>query len=163
MSMIGYLKMIDDTDLHHLDSDPTLVEDLIDQDYAKHELLTVDKTWAALHFAIAGELYPDGDRLLSGAFVGQHIVDFDLEFGPPAFLFPEEVEKLSLKLEQISLADIEAALRSERFKESDIYPFSEGDESEDEVVAYVLPYFDQVQAFYRLAAEKGKGVLIWIM
>ncbi len=163
MSMIGYLKMIDDTDLHHLDSDPALVEELIDQDCAKYELLEIDKTWAALHFAIAGDLYPDGDALLSGAIVGQHIIDFDLAFGPPAFLLHEEVEKLSEQLEQMSLEDIESALRSERFKESDIYPFSELEESEDGIVAYVLPYFDQLQAFYRLAAEKGKGVLIWIM
>lgn len=163
MSMVGYLKMIDDHDLQHLESHPAHVEELIDQDCAKNEMLDLDKTWAALHFVIAGDIYPDGDAVLSGALVGQHIVDFDFAYGPPAFLLAEEVQELSKQLQTISEEHVDAALSSERFAEADIYPFSESGESADEIIEYVAPYFERLKVFYQLAADKGKGVLIWLM
>lgn len=161
MSMTGYLKMVDDHDLLHLNSHPEQVEELIDQECDKAELLDVDKTWAALHFAIAGDVYPDGDPILVGAMVGQHIVDFDLDYGTPGYLLSEDVAELVTQLDQITEEDIEDALGSERFQESDIYPF--GNESEEEIIEYVLPYFKKLRDFYRLAKEKGKGVLVLIM
>ncbi len=163
MSMNGYLKMIDDHDLQHLESHPAHVEELIDQDCAKNELVDLDKAWAALHFVIAGDIYPDGDAVLSGALVGEHIVDFDLAYGPPAFLLAEEVQELSTQLQQITEEDLEAALTSERFSEADIYPFSESGDDPEQIVEYVAPYFERLKTFYQLAADKGKGVLIWLM
>lgn len=161
MSMIGYyLRADEDTVSRVRDGE---ANDLLFGDEAGEKLISIDKTWHAIHYILTGCVWDIPDDNISGQLVlgGEPVNDEDMGYGP-ARLIPAETVK--------SLNDALAVWDESRFRENfhiqdmtdnEIYPVMAG-EDEADFFEYVWEYFDELKKFVKEAAEKEESIITFL-
>jgi hypothetical protein len=163
MSMIGNFVALEPSKLAALIEDPTTVEPFLypdDDEGVPPNHLDVDKAWHAIHFTLNQRTW-DGDGPLGLAVLGGQELGEDVGYGPARFLTPEEVQQVASAITAVTPEAFRAQFNPKALDEAEIYPQiweRDGDEGLD----YVLHYFSELQSFYRQAAERGDGALLFI-
>jgi hypothetical protein len=125
--------------------------------------LDVDKAWHGLHFLFTGEAWsgepPLGFIVAGGAEVG----DEDVGYGP-ARAFPNaEVREISAALETVTREELARRFDPARMMELGIYPeIWDRDPADDDMLEYLLEYFDLLKEFIIRGAASGRGMLVYI-
>ncbi|MRW83814.1 DUF1877 family protein [Pseudoduganella sp. FT26W] len=131
-----------------------------DLDQEPEGRIDADKAWHAIHFLLNGSAMPEETDPAPAIFGGEPIGE-ELDYGPARVLQPAEVQALAGTLAGIDAAQLRARYVPEQLTEADIYP-SMWDRNDDTDLDYVIENYLHMATFYRGAAERGDGVLLYI-
>ena len=122
--------------------------------------LDIEKSWHGLHYLLTGEVWGGAPPLADAVLGGRPLGD-GLSYGPAMALTPDEVKAVAGALEKVTHDQLrERYGDGSALMAADIYP-QLWDRS-NEIGGYLLPYFDDLVAFYRRAADNGHAVLHWL-
>jgi Domain of unknown function (DUF1877) len=166
VSMILVGRRLDADELSRLTKDPSLTEELLDEDDDEHQdederprALYLDKAWHGLHFLLTGSAWDTTDGAGEAVLGGEEIGD-DVGYGPARLLRPDRVSAIAAGLRDVEGDTLRARYDAAALTAADIYP---GVWDEPDVFdAYLGPYFDSLRIFYIAAADEGQAVLLAI-
>lgn len=87
--------------------------------------------------------------------------ELDLGLGPACYFSSREVKEFSVLLGSVTRSHLAQQLDFKAMDEAELpldYWQEEGQQAFDD---YIFPLFQQLQDFYRQAAERDQGVLVW--
>ena len=157
MSMIGYFKAISPSRLKSIKKDKAAQKKFCSTDGA----INVDKTWEIIHFTLTGNKQVDGAGSLSVDPFGIHHFEVDLGYGPASYLDPEEVGEVAEHLNRINPDSFSNFINAEELASANVYGSNE--ESDEEIIEYVLPYYKEVRDLYLKTVKGKKGIVFWVM
>ena len=163
MSMIGNLVALNPVNLEALKAQPEQIEPFLypddgDSEPANH--LDLDKSWHAIHFTLNGKAW-EGDGALGRAIIGGQEIGEDIGYGPARYLTARDVVEVSEALQSVSTDEFKARFSPKELTAAEIYPEIWGEESE-ELLTYVLSFYEDLRTFYLGAADRGDAVLIYL-
>jgi hypothetical protein len=129
--------------------------------------LDLEKWWHILHYVLTGEIGPAGggsDLLLTGQELGE-----DMGYGPARLHGPAETKDFSRFLERQDLANLQARIdlgETSRLYPGRLYPAMRGPadaEYLDMLRNNVGRHFVRLQDYVRKMADRGNGLLIWVI
>jgi hypothetical protein len=148
MSMNGQLRQIPADLMDRLD-DEKVVDGIMDSDG-----LDVGKAWNGLHYLYCGDASGE-----SAVLDGEALEHGDAGYGPPQYLTPDEVSRYATKLEQTSDERLRRAYRPADMREEKVYG---GNWEDPRELEWLIAAAHKVRAFYRDAADKGAGMLLYL-
>lgn len=159
MGMIYAARALSSVELRELRADPSLVHRLIAEQTADPRMsLDLDKAWHGIHVLLTGNHGEvDSDDPLDLAILGGTPIGEDVGFGPATLLTPGQVKAVAAALRQVPRQTMLARYDPEAFTAAQVYP-AIWDE-EDVLDGYLVPYLEDLLAFYRQAAVRGHAVL----
>lgn len=167
MSMIGHLRQVSDPCIDHLLAYPEAVYEIIDaeidaeSDDSEAAYLNLDKAWHGIHYLLTGDAWggtlPEGFLVTGGLPIGEE----DLGYGPARSFRAAEVARIATWLATVDDQTFGDRCSLDRLQVAEIYPGFE-ENSEAEVRAYLLTYFQQLRAFLQQAAAAQKGLLVYL-
>jgi hypothetical protein len=120
--------------------------------------LDIDKAWHGVHFLLTGTAEeapgPLGQVVLGGTEIGE-----DIGHGPARYLLPDAVDTVATALEAASSDELRRRYDAAALEAAEIYP---GGWNEPDKVDWVLEAFEDVRRFYRAAARRKSGVLVFL-
>lgn len=120
--------------------------------------LDLQKAWHGLHFLLTG--VPEGGEPPTADAItgGREIPDRDgiMGYGPARYLTPEQVREVSTALQQVSEKNLAGRFNLDAAIAAKIYAVRDPDDLKD-----LLFYFRQLKAYYKRAAAKGNGMLLY--
>jgi hypothetical protein len=178
MSMIGNFKAVSPRLLEALKHNPALIyevlgipsdenpaigQELKEAGFSSEdvcEFLDIQKAWHGVHFLLCGQTGPEstprGQSIMGGREIGGEV-----GYGPARFLEPAEVKDSSAVLASISSDDLRANFDLEKMNLAGIYPGGWGENTKDNF-QWLLDAYDEVKEYYKLAAEKGFAMLLYV-
>ncbi|MEV5125167.1 YfbM family protein [Streptomyces decoyicus] len=166
MSMIGEYARVTPAELDRALGDPAWALELVGgrmeteaAECPQPELarcLDIDKAWDALGFLLRRAAFPvdivHGEEAVPAAD--------DWGYGPPRYLTPERVRAAAGALAEISGARLTAGVGPEDLAEAEVYPTVVWERGEP--LDYVSEHYELLRPFFRAAADKGDGMLMWL-
>lgn len=119
-----------------------------------------DKTWHALLFLLARRDFPI-DIITGEWFFTEDTEDESQYWGysPPGFLQPEEVQRASAALAELTAEDLIRGVDQAELEAAEVYPSVWGRPGELEWAVCHFPY---VKEYFAAAAKDGDAVVCWI-
>jgi hypothetical protein len=142
--------------------EPAIPQELLEAGFSDGdvcEILDIQKAWHGVYFLLCGRATPEGDTPRSQVIMGGREVGEDVGYGPARFLEPREVKEIAAVLGSISPDDLPANFDPETMNDAEIYPFGWG---RDEALQWLLDAYVQVRNYYKLAAEKGFAMILYL-
>ena len=125
--------------------------------------LDVDKAWHGLHFLFTGDAWsgePPLDFIVSG---GTEAGDEDVGYGPARAFTSAEVRAISAALDNITRDELATRFDPARMTDLAIYPeIWNRDQGDDDMLEYLLEYFDLLKEFVSRGVESSRGMLVYI-
>ncbi|MCD9029575.1 YfbM family protein [Luteimonas sp. BDR2-5] len=162
MGMAACFAAIDSNTAARLRSNPEEVEGYLfpdDGDGEPDNYADVDKAWHGIHYLLNGSA-DGGDSPLSWAVMGGAEVGEDIGYGPARILTPEQVKAISDALP--SEDAFKASYAPEAMKAAQIYPDVIWLRDGDEALDYLVENYKVMVEFYRSAASRGDGAILWL-
>jgi len=189
MSMIGNFRTTSDPDIAALLERPARIEPLLyGADFASQqkprgvfaifarrkpppadawtpldygEEIDVDKAWHGIHFLLTGSAWggtgPEAFVVAGGTEIGA----VDVGYGPARAFWSDEVKAIADRLRGIDEAQLRLACDRDRLAENEIYPDIWGEATES-CCGYLLRHFAVLKRFVCDAAERGKGLIVYL-
>jgi hypothetical protein len=163
MSMIGNCAEVTSAQLQTLLADPSAVVSFI---YSEDEnrpvaQLDLDKAWHGIHFLLTGEVWggsgPQAMAVLGGTAIGE-----DVGYGPARYLTSEEVKAVAGALSSIDRDKLHERYLPTSLEQAQVYPSGIWEDEGEEAFEWLVPWYEQLVAFYKRAAENGNAVLLYI-
>lgn len=162
MGMSGCFAAIDAPTLERLRASPDKLEAFLypdDEDGEPEQGACIEKAWHGIHYLLAGDAdfvdTPAGWAVLGGTEFGD-----DKGGRRVRWLAPDDVRRVAAALPGVQMFSDRYA--PELMNRDAIYPegvwVRDGDNARD----YLVEHYETLLAFYRAAAERGDGVLLWI-
>lgn len=126
----------------------------------KRRKFSLEKDWHVLHYALNGT-HEGGEEPLASVILGGTILpDHDgvMGYGPLHYLAPEQVKEIAGALSKIDPQALLAKLDKEDAEAKEIYLAHTLDDLNG--WAYLPELFQEFQAFYADAAQRGNGMLL---
>jgi len=165
MSMIGWLAAVDERAQEELRRDPDRFRDRLDWwDETGNRLphmISLGKMWQALHFMLTGVPWA-GEGPLSHAVMSGEAVGIDFGYGPVGFLKPTLVRAVSAALADLDVEVFKSRFSPAAMEAEMIYPNGIWERDKARLPDELVHYFKLLGTFYRDAASRGDGVLLWI-
>ncbi|MEJ8650578.1 YfbM family protein [Streptomyces sp. MS1.AVA.3] len=166
MSMIGEYARVTPAELDRALGDPEWALELVGgrmeaeaaecPQPALARCLDIDKAWDALGFLLRRAAFPvdivHGEEAVPDAD--------DWGYGPPRYLTPEQVRAAAGALAEISGERLTAGVGPEDLAEAEVYPTIVWERGEP--LDYVSEHYELLRPFFRAAADKGDGMLMWL-
>lgn len=166
MSMIQNFLRVNSETLNSFLSDSHLLRNMVYSKEAIHlnNLIDIDKAWEGIFFLLTGESIGTYDQALpplSWLLVGPNDIDRnqDMGYGPATYTDIEQTRQIDLALQEISAAELTQRFDSITMLEKDIYPTIWDDEN---ALDYLLQYFEDLKAFYHMAALQHEAVILFL-
>lgn len=123
---------------------------------------SLNKDWHVLHYALNGTA-EGGDGPLAFAVFGDKELPLDegVDYGPPRYLTPEQVQEVLAELLKIEPASLLSRLDYEDAKKKHIYLAHNLNDLKD--WSYLPEYFEDFRNFYSDAANLGNGMIMKIV
>ena len=86
----------------------------------------------------------------------------DLGYGPPRYMEPETVHTLSVAFDAVDLVRIVGELDLEAMDAEGVYP-GQWAEDPDWSRGFIDEYIGPLRDFYREAARRGAGIVLWLI
>lgn len=164
MGMIANYQIIDDEELKLLldiEEDEGCLQFVEDsQENEDLPILDIGEMWDVLHFILCGisasspiEEYP-----LSEAVVGEYVLSEEYFI---SYTTKERVHKIVRALEGVDVDKVISHLDIESCKENNIYP-DIWDSDRDIIISDLKEIMENMKAFYRMAYQKRKNILVSI-
>ncbi len=122
-------------------------------------LLQIDSAWDGINFLLTGESIETdhdlGEVMLPDLAINE---EQDFGYGPALYLLPERVNELSQQIFNLGTKEMEARYDGAKMDILNIYPGNW--EDKDEMLNYLLDYFEEVQGFYAEAAKEKEALII---
>ena len=161
MGMIGYLQQLPMTQLNSLIARVDELGGVMIHEPFEEEVLDIDKAWHGIHFLLNGSSFgrkePYENVILGGTPIGA-----DEGYGPARYLTAEQVNDVSAALAQLSSDELESRFDPAGLSAESVYP-SNSDWNDEDDKEYVLSYYTAVADYYRSAASKGYGMLLYLL
>jgi hypothetical protein len=145
-------------------ADRTELDDFFAAAQGEGRSLRLEKSWHGLHFLMTGTAdeadAPLGFLLAGGEPVGD-LDEADETDIPARLLAPEDVERWSAALEEITAAEFDRRFDPKKLAAEHVYPGIWTESREDLLSEYRM-YFESLQQFVRSAAERGEAILVMI-
>jgi hypothetical protein len=164
MGMVGCLAAIDTKTIQQLQADPEQMDEFLNPDDGDGELpnsCDLDKAWHCIHFMLCGDPLPS-KSVLSLAILGGTEIGDDVGYGPARILQPEQVRDVAVALSQIDSAAFKVRYEPERMQKADVYLADMCVRDGDDAFDYLLDNYMKLVAFYREAAQRGDGAILWL-
>lgn len=140
--------------------DPDALDDLLgaedESEAGGLPCVDIDKSWAGLHWLLAGEVGPT-DEVVSQAILGGEPIGEDLGYGPARLLLPPAVQAVAEALAVVEETGLRSRLDGAAMEEAGVYP-SICDE-DDVFETYLWPHFEELRDFYLVASRMGDAVI----
>ncbi|MEJ8303827.1 YfbM family protein [Saccharibacillus sacchari] len=160
MGMIGYLKRIPVELLNALLEGTASVEDFLHSDEAG-EALDLDKAWHGIHYLLCGDAWEGEGPLFDVLMGGQPINDSEDEEVVVRYLQPEQVQAVAQALKEIGDQELAEGFSPDEMNEAGVYPAPDWNDGGE--LDYLLGYYGPLKTYYAEAADKGEGMLIYVM
>ncbi|TAL31508.1 MAG: DUF1877 family protein [Alphaproteobacteria bacterium] len=157
MGMICNFSSLDLATLEKLKADPKLIDSYIWP--LPKSYLDLHKYWHGIHFILADDEIGPGPEPISWAVLGGTYIGEDVGYGPARFLMPEQVKMVSESFDAINESQFRAKFDPKKFEVKEIYPTWEWD---SKGLDFLVEYYHKLVDFYRAAASRGDGMLIWL-
>ncbi len=163
MSLIGNLRQVSDECIDDLLAHPDAIYAIIDAapDDPNSDYLSLDKAWHGIHYLLTGDAwggtFPEAFLVIGGTPIGEE----DVGYGPARSFRAAEVAVIATGLATVDDQAFCDRCSLERLQAAEIYP-TFGEDSEAEVRAYLLAYFQQLRAFLQQTAAAQQGLLVYI-
>lgn len=160
MGMIGNLLRVTQTELDAYLKDSSLLEKRIYQE-ENQKLVDIDKSWDGIHYLLTGRSVGDNTHPLTKVFFSGQLVDTDQDLGngPAHFVTPEQVKEINAQISKLTRDELAIRYDPKKMSSLHIYP---NIWEMDEVLDYLLEYFESVQELYALAAQNDEAVVTFI-
>ncbi|MGO1073848.1 YfbM family protein [Lysobacter sp. CA199] len=160
MGMAACFAAVTPATAERLTSNPDQVEEYLFPDGGEPEnYIDVDKAWHGIHYLLTGSA-DESVPPLSWAVMGGTEIGEDIGYGPARILTTEQVKQIAEALPNED--DFKAAYAPEAMEAAQIYPdviwVRDGQESLD----YLVENYRELVAFYRAAATRGDGAILWL-
>ncbi|KAB8195611.1 DUF1877 family protein [Lysobacter maris] len=162
MGMAGCFAAVDTKTLAELEADPGRIEGYLypdDGDGDPDNSIDVDKAWHGIHYLLHGSADP-GAGPLGQAILGGEPIGDDMGYGPARLLRAERVRTIADAL--IDVSELRARYAPQAMEAAGVYPDSIWVRDGNEALDYLLEHYRELRRFYRDAAGRGDGVLLWI-
>jgi hypothetical protein len=118
----------------------------------------VDKAWHGIHYLLTGTAW-EGRAPFCWAIMGAEDIGPDLGMGSARLVTPDQVVRLAAALDSLTIDELSARYDAQQMQALDIYPAKIWGDSDS--LEYLLDNFQLMLDFYRDAAARGDGVLLW--
>ncbi len=162
MGMVGCFAAVDRVTLSKLKSDPYLIEGYLhpdDGDSDPPNYIDVDKAWHGIHYLLTGKV-DEGAEPLSWAVLGGEEIGEEIGYGPARFLEPEQVHSIAAWLPDDIV--FKSRFDPQAMEKAKIYPEVIWVRDGDDALDYLVENYRELVAFYRSAAERGDGAILWL-
>ena len=162
MGMVGCFAAVAPETLQRLRDDPSLIDEYLhpdDGDSDPPNYIDVDKAWHGIHYLLAGS-EEVGTELLTWAVLGGEEVGDEIGYGPARFLQPEQVRGIAAGLPDDSI--FKSRFDPHAMEKAQIYPEMIWVRDGDEALEYLVENYRELTAFYKSAAERGDGAILWL-
>ena len=134
--------------------DPDVLMDLLD-DEDEDNSTDLDKAWHGIHWLLTGSAEPDAGVGSQVIFGGEPLGE-EVGYSPFHLILPADVARVAAFLEGVDADTLRSRMDPAAMSAADLYP----DIWDQEYLfdQYVLPYYEDLRAFYRAAAAAGQGV-----
>jgi hypothetical protein len=160
--MVGCFAAIDPKTISELKADPDQIEGFLYPDDGEGEpanSIDVDKAWHGIHYLLNRDGDGGGEPLCWAIFGGDEVGD-DLGYGPARILQPDQVKSIAGAL--IDESVFKSRYAPEAMEAAQIYPEIIWVRDGDEALGYLVENYRELVTFYRAAAERGDGVVLWL-
>jgi hypothetical protein len=123
--------------------------------------LRLRKMWHALHFLLTGTAW-DNQGPVGQAIIGGEDIGPDIGYGPARILSPEDVKATAVALGAITNDQFRSRFAPTEMEAVDIYPSNIWVREKDTILGELAPLFQALVQFYRDAAARGDGMLLWM-
>ncbi|MEZ5098139.1 MAG: DUF1877 family protein [Nocardioides sp.] len=155
MSMLWAARALGTGEVHRLRDDPDAAWDLLDDPDPGDDVVHLNKEWHGVHWLLTGTAWdaggPLGQVILGGEEFGE-----DGGYGPPRLLAPADVADLAAALRTLRRDELRSGFDPAALSAAGVYPDVW---AEPNIVESLLPYVEQLRAFYGAAADRGAWVL----
>jgi Domain of unknown function (DUF1877) len=148
MGMVGCFAAINPDTQRKIRNDPSLMEKFLYPDGGDGEpeySIDVDKAWHGIHFMLTGKSN-GGEGPLAMAVMGGDEVGEEMGYGP----------------EKLTIEEFERGFKPAEMAAADIYPDVIWERDGKDALDYVLENYQQLVVFYRDAAARGDGAVLWL-
>jgi hypothetical protein len=164
MGMVACLASISPGEQERLRAEPDLIEGFLSPDGGEGEpehYVELDKAWHGIHYLLTGDV-DGGPEPLAWAVLGGDEVGEDVGYGPARFLTPQEVKQVASAIGSLSAEALVARYEPKAMAQAGVYPQVIWVREGQQALEYVLEYYQKLVAFYREAADRGDGAVLWI-
>jgi len=161
MSMICELFLVPEATAKNLNADPTGIHDVLESVGGSEDVVSLEKSWHGLHFALTGTAWEGQPPLNFLASGGTPIGDEDVGYGPARLLDPAGVAALHAALSQLTDEQFERSFDLAGLEREEIYP-SIWDEELEELMEEYGHYLQEFKQIAKRGAESGQALIVAI-
>lgn len=169
MGMIGNLVRVSNEQLENFKTNSDELEELVyaEESFSAPWYMDLDKTWEAIHFILTGkslaesEMNPSDNSELSTVIFHTQLIDEeqDLGYGPASYNSPDQVDKLTNKLNELNVSELEENFDGNKLNNAGVYP-----EIWDEIESkeYVFDNLKSLIVFFNEASKNKEAIISFI-
>jgi hypothetical protein len=151
-----------DTQIPAFEADPSGLDELLESD---GEGFYLDKAWHGIHFLLTGTAY-GGDGPLASILFGRSLGDAVERDGAIAShaLTSADVRAFDDALSTITIEEFAGRFDARAMMKAEIYPDfwdEEDEENEEDVLEYLVEYYEKLRGGVRAARDKGLGLITY--
>lgn len=163
MGMISIWRIASDEQIAALLREPELIEDMLDAGGDTDEI-DLDKAWHGIHYLLTGTAWGGSEPLNYIVTGGRTVGDIEIGYGPARVLSRDQVQAFQRALATVTHEQLRTAYHPKAMSKAEIYPdiWDRTDESPEEILDYLLSYFDELKAFVTKASDAGNGLISYI-
>ncbi len=162
MGMVGCFAAVDEATLQRLRDDPDLIDGYLHPDDGDGEpphYAEIDKAWHGIHFLLTGRADESAEPLSWAVLGGEEIGD-EIGYGPARFLTCEQVRSVAGWLQDDTV--FKSRFDPQAMEKAKIYPEAIWVRDGDDALDYLVENYRELVAFYKSAAERGDGAILWL-
>ena len=162
MGMAACFAAVGSATADRLRSNPDEIEDYLfpdDGDGEPENYAEIDKAWHGIHYLLTGTA-DEGAPPLSWAVMGGTEVGEDMGYGPARMLTSEQVKAISNALP--SEETFTASYAPEAMEAAQVYPDVIWVRDGEEALEYLVENYKVMVEFYRSAASRSDGAILWL-
>lgn len=161
MGMICTLIRVSAAELEAYQKDSSLLAERINKETPDPYFYDIDKSWDGIIYLLTGSNSSDSSQYLSKIIFSGQLIDKeqDLGTGPAHYLNPQQVKDIYEQIKEIIPASLKEKFDAAAMKELGVYP---NVWDHEDVVDYLVEYFETVQEVYALAVDHNEAIITFI-
>lgn len=161
MGMVGCFAAVDAATLRRLKDDPELIDGYLHPDDGDSDppgYVDIDKAWHGIHYLLSGSA-DVGAEPMSWAVLGGEEIGDEIGYGPARVMAPEQVHSVAAWLPEDSV--FKSRFDPQAMEKAKIYPEQIWVRDGADALDYLVENYRELVAFYKRAAERGDGAILW--